>query len=252
MENTFDTKLDKASKLLQKLSQKLSRAQRAAQSGDIAGDFDDLKEQSKDLESLVKTILDQDFTLAEKRSPSYLLIRDSLAQLSGKLATLKKSDNPFTINESQQPQAMDYTQQIQLQEVKDDSELDEQIPAHKLRQIANIIETCNEMTKEQLLLIQQHDEQLRLADQRVRDAVEDSRKAGEELREATGHKMKGIKYKVGAFFGGVGAVIGGVLGLGTGAVVGGVGGGIVGTKIGGAVDRSVMKKAKGIQFEEAQ
>jgi hypothetical protein len=97
-----------------------------------------------------------------------------------------------------------------------------------LRQIANIIDTCNEMTREQLLLLQQHEEQLRQADQRVRDAVEDSRKAGEELKEATGHKMKGIKYKVGLFFGGVGAVIGAALGLGVGAVVGGVGGGIVG------------------------
>lgn len=136
--------------------------------------------------------------------------------------------------------------------MKDDSDLDDQIPAEKLKQIANIIESCNAMTAEQLLLLQQHDEQLLIADQRVRDAVEDSRKAGEELKAATGHKMKGIKYKVGAFFGGVGAIVGGVLGFGTGAVVGGVGGGIVGTKIGGAVDRSVMKKAQALDFEEAK
>ena len=118
-----------------------------------------------------------------------------------------------------------------------------------MEKIKNIMQGCNELTKEQLLMMQGHEEKLSIADYMVCEAVEDSRKAGEELRAASGHKLKGLKYKMGMLVGGIGAVVGGIFGMGAGAAVGGVGGAVVGTKVGGKIDRSAKKKYKALEFE---
>lgn len=60
------------------------------------------------MERMIKTILEQDFTMAEKRSPSYALIRESLIPISQKLASLAVSVNPFVAPSKQHPTLMDF------------------------------------------------------------------------------------------------------------------------------------------------
>ena len=123
--------------------------------------------------------------------------------------------------------------------------------AEEIAKVKSIITTCNELTSEQLRMMQEQGEELEKAGHRVEDTVEESRRAGEELKAAARHKSKGLKMKLGLVFGGIGAAVGGVLGFGVGAVAGGVGGVAVGTSIGSKIDKVVKKKNRHIEFEGA-
>lgn len=137
--------------------------------------------------------------------------------------------------------------------VSDYNEEDEaRMSPEQLEKVRSIMLNCNQMSRDQLLMIQAHEEQLRRAEAEVADAVESSRKAGEELKKASGHKFKTLKYKLGLVFGGIGGAVGGVFGLAPGLVLGSAGGAAVGTAIGSKIDKAAKKKHGALEFEGAK
>ena len=240
---------------MEKLGRHVAKLRRIVGVANVGRDYHLVKKTCLELQVDVGLLLDSSLTDAERRKPDVVIVTDSFNVQVAMLRDLLKAEHhyPFLqLQEERKPEEAEFKPSSLILEASEYREEDYRMSAEEIRKVKSIIQTCNELTSDQLRMMQEEGETLERAGHRVEETVEDSRRAGEELKAAAKHKSKGLKMKLGLVMGGIGAAVGGVLGFGVGAVAGGAGGIALGTTIGSKIDKVVKKKHNQIEFEGAQ